>query len=107
VQLSHVLNLAGVSPAAKFVVVYAYDGVWDSLDLADAYHPQTFLTYGLNGNELPTRHGAPLRLKVARQLGYKSVKFLSRITLTDSLKSVGNGKGSISPDYGYSWYAGI
>jgi DMSO/TMAO reductase YedYZ molybdopterin-dependent catalytic subunit len=107
VQLSRVLNLAGVSPSAKFVVVYAYDGVWDSLDLADAYHPQTFLAYGLNGDELPTRHGAPLRLKVARQLGYKSVKFLSRITVTDSLKNIGSGKGSISPDYGYSWYAGI
>jgi DMSO/TMAO reductase YedYZ molybdopterin-dependent catalytic subunit len=107
VQLSHVLNLVGMSAKAKYVVVYAYDGNWDSLDMADAYHPQTFLTYGLNGNELPTRHGAPLRLKVARQLGYKSVKFLSRITVTDSLKNIGNGKGSISPDYGYSWYAGI
>jgi DMSO/TMAO reductase YedYZ molybdopterin-dependent catalytic subunit len=81
--------------------------VWDSLDLADAYHPQTFLTYGLNGNDLPAPHGAPLRLRVARQLGYKSVKFLSRITLVDSLKNVGDGKGSISPAYGYSWYAGI
>jgi DMSO/TMAO reductase YedYZ molybdopterin-dependent catalytic subunit len=107
VHLADVLNLVGVSAKAKFVVVYAYDGAWDSLDLPDAYHPQTFLTYGLNGDDLPTPHGAPLRLRVARQLGYKSVKFLSRITLVDSLKNVGNGKGSISPDFGYSWYAGI
>ena len=107
VALSHVLNRAGVSSNAKFVVAYAYDGVWDSLDLPDAYHPQTFLAYNLNGVDLPPDHGAPVRLRVARQLGYKSVKFLSRLSVVDSLKSVGNGKGSISPDYGYSWYAGI
>lgn len=107
VRLSDVLKQVGVSAKAKYVVVYAYDGVWDSLDLPDAYHPQTFLTYGLNGDDLPAPHGAPLRLRVARQLGYKSVKFLSRITLVDSLKNVGDGKGSISPAYGYSWYAGI
>jgi hypothetical protein len=107
VKLSYVLNLVGVSPKAKYVVVNAYDDNWDSIDLADAYHPQTFLAYGLNGDELPTRHGAPLRLRVARQLGYKSVKFLSRITVVDSLKHIGTGKGSLSPDFGYSWYAGI
>jgi len=107
VQLSHVLNLVGVREKAKYVVAFAYDGVWDSLDLPDAYHPQTLLTYALNGDELPTRNGAPLRLRVARQLGYKSVKFLSRITVTDSVKSIGKGLGSISPEYGYSWYAGI
>ena len=107
VQLSHVLNLVGVSAKARYLVVYSYDGVWDSLDLPDAYHPQTFLTYGLNGKDISAPHGAPLRLRVARQLGYKSVKFLSRMTLVDSLKNVGDGKGSISPAYGYSWYAGI
>jgi len=106
-QLWDVLSQVGVSAKARYVVVYAYDGSWDSLDLPDAYHPQTFLAYGLNGKDLPPPHGAPLRLRVARQLGYKSVKFLSRITLVDSLKNVGNERGSISPDYGYSWYAGI
>ena len=107
VRVSDVLNQVGVSAKAKYMVVYAYDGTWDSLDLPDAYHPQTLLAYGLNGKEISAPHGAPLRLRVARQLGYKSVKFLSRVTLVDSLKNVGDGRGSISPAYGYSWYAGI
>jgi DMSO/TMAO reductase YedYZ molybdopterin-dependent catalytic subunit len=107
VPLSHVLNLVGVRAQAKYVVFYCLDDVWDSLDMPDAYHPQTFLTYGMNGPDLNADHGAPLRLRVARQLGYKSVKFLSRITVTDSLKHVGDGKGSIQPAFGYSWYAGI
>jgi DMSO/TMAO reductase YedYZ molybdopterin-dependent catalytic subunit len=107
VQLSTVLNFVGISPQAKFVVVYPFDEAWDSLDLPDAFHPQTYLTYGLNGQDLPTRHGAPLRLRVARQLGYKSVKYLSHITVTDSLKNIGKGLGSSSPEAGYSWFAGI
>jgi DMSO/TMAO reductase YedYZ molybdopterin-dependent catalytic subunit len=107
VPLSYVLNLVGVNPQAKFVVVYPFDDAWDSLDLPDAFHPQTFLAYGLNGQDLPTPHGAPLRLRVARQLGYKSVKYLSRITLTDNLKNVRDGRGSVQPSEGYSWYAGI
>jgi hypothetical protein len=107
VKLSTFLHLLGTNPAAKYVVFDAFDGTWDSLDMPDALHPQTFLAYGLNGSELPARHGAPLRLRVARQLGYKSVKFLSRITVTDNLKNVRTGKGSISPDFGYSWFAGI
>jgi DMSO/TMAO reductase YedYZ molybdopterin-dependent catalytic subunit len=73
----------------------------------DAYHPQTFLAYGLNGQELPLDHGAPLRLRVARQHGYKSVKYLQKITVTDSRKHIGDGRGSAAPAAGYSWYAGI
>jgi DMSO/TMAO reductase YedYZ molybdopterin-dependent catalytic subunit len=107
VPLSHVLNLVGVNPKAKYVVSFPYDVSWDSIDLADAFHPQTFLAYGLNGQDLPTPHGAPIRLRVARQLGYKSVKYLSHITVTDNLKNIGTGKGSSQLDYGYSWYAGI
>lgn len=107
VPLSYVLNMVGISENARFVVFYAFDDTWDSLDLPDAYHPQTFLTYGLNGGDITPAHGAPLRLRVARQLGYKSVKFLSRIVVVDDLKKVENGKGSISPQFGYSWYAGI
>jgi DMSO/TMAO reductase YedYZ molybdopterin-dependent catalytic subunit len=107
VPLSYVLNLVGVSPKAKYVASFPYDEAWDSLDLADAFHPQTFLAYGLNGQDLPTHHGAPIRLRVARQLGYKSVKYLSHMTVTDNLKNIGTGKGSSELDYGYSWYAGI
>ncbi len=83
------------------------DGGWDSLDLPEAHHTQTGLAYNLNGQDLPPDHGAPLRLKVTRQLGYKSVKYLERIQVVDSLKHFGDGRGSISPSYGYSWYAGI
>ena len=107
VPLSYVLNLVGVSPRAKYVVLFAYDDSWESLDLADAWHPQTLLAYGMNGGELPTPHGAPVRLRVARQLGYKSLKYLSQITVVDSLKDIRSGLGSISPELGYSWYAGI
>jgi DMSO/TMAO reductase YedYZ molybdopterin-dependent catalytic subunit len=107
VPLSYVLSLAGVLPQARYVAFFPFDESWDSLDLPDAYHPQTLLAYAVNGQELPTGHGAPLRLRVARQLGYKSVKYLSRITVTDTLKYFGEGKGSWSPEIGYSWYAGI
>jgi DMSO/TMAO reductase YedYZ molybdopterin-dependent catalytic subunit len=107
VPLSYVLNLVGVSPQAKFVVFFPFDDFWDSLDLPDALHPQTLLAYGLNGKDLPAPHGAPLRLRVARQLGYKSVKYLSHIKVTDTLKNIGSGQGSASPDAGYSWFAGI
>lgn len=107
VPLSSILNLVGIQTKAKYVVFFPFDTSWDSLDMADAWHPQTLLAYRMNGQELPIPHGAPLRLRVPRQLGYKSVKYLSRILVTDTLKNVRNGLGSISPDLGYSWYAGI
>lgn len=107
VPLSHMMNLVGVLPRAKFVVVFPFDESWDSLDMQDALHPQTLIAYAMNGQLLPTKHGAPVRLKVPRQLGYKSVKYLARITITDTLKNIGTGRGSASPDAGYSWYAGI
>jgi DMSO/TMAO reductase YedYZ molybdopterin-dependent catalytic subunit len=107
VPVSHILSLVGVHPKAKYAVFFPFDGAWESLDMPDALHPQTLLAYGMNGEELPTPHGAPVRLRVARQLGYKSVKYLSRITVTDTLKNMGKGLGSSSPEVGYSWYAGI
>ena len=107
VSLAYVLNLVGVHREAKYVVFFPFDESWDSLDMSDAWHPQTLLAYGMNGQELPPAHGAPIRLRVARQLGYKSVKYLSRITVTDTLKNIGAGLGSISPEIGYSWFAGI
>jgi DMSO/TMAO reductase YedYZ molybdopterin-dependent catalytic subunit len=105
--LAYLLNFAGISAQAKYVVFYAFDTTWDSLDLPEALHPQTQLSYGLNGMDLPVDHGAPLRLRVPRQLGYKSTKYLTRIFVTDSLKKVGNGLGSNHPEHGYSWFAGI
>jgi DMSO/TMAO reductase YedYZ molybdopterin-dependent catalytic subunit len=107
VPLSYVLNLVGVLPQAKYVVFFPFDTSWDSIDMPEAWHPQTLLAYGMNGQELPTGHGAPLRLRVPRQLGYKSVKYLSHITITDTMKHIGKGLGSSSPEAGYSWYAGI
>jgi DMSO/TMAO reductase YedYZ molybdopterin-dependent catalytic subunit len=107
VPLSYILSLAGVSTKARYVVFFPFDEAWESLDMPDAWHPQTLLAYGMNGKELPLAHGAPLRLRVARQLGYKSVKYLSHIRVTDTVKNIGKGLGSIAPDFGYSWYAGI
>ena len=108
VPLSHVLDLVGVQPHARYVVYFSIEpDWWESIDMADALHPQTFLTYGMNGDELPVGNGGPLRLRVPRQLGYKSLKYLSHITVTDDIKKFGSGKGSVDPDYGYSWYAGI
>lgn len=108
VPLSHVLNLVGASPQARFVVYFSIDQYWwDSVDMADALHPQTLLTYGMNGGDLPPGHGGPIRLRVPRQLGYKSVKYLTRLTVTDSMKGFGKGLGSAAPEGGYAWYAGI
>jgi DMSO/TMAO reductase YedYZ molybdopterin-dependent catalytic subunit len=108
VPLAHVLEAAGILPQARYVVYFSMDpGWWDSVDMADALHPQTLLTYGMNGGDLPVGHGGPLRVRVPRQLGYKSVKYITRLTVTDSLKSFGKGLGSSGPEFGYSWYAGI
>jgi DMSO/TMAO reductase YedYZ molybdopterin-dependent catalytic subunit len=108
VPLSHVLDIVGVQPHARYVVYFSIDpDWWESIDMADALHPQTFLAYGLNGDELPTGNGGPLRLRLPRQLGYKSIKFITRVTVTDSLKKFGKGLGSAAPEGGYAWYAGI
>jgi DMSO/TMAO reductase YedYZ molybdopterin-dependent catalytic subunit len=108
VPLSHVLGLVGVHPQARYIVYYSIDpDWWDSIDMADAFHPQTFLAYGMNGDELPVGNGGPLRLRLPRQLGYKSVKFITHLTVTDSLKGFGKGLGSAEPEAGYAWYAGI
>ncbi len=70
-------------------------------------HPQTLLAYAMNGEDLTPDHGAPVRLRVPRQLGYKNLKYIARISVTDSLKNIGDGNGSAAPGIGYSWYAGI
>jgi DMSO/TMAO reductase YedYZ molybdopterin-dependent catalytic subunit len=107
-SLVNVLDAVGVLPQARYIVYYSIEpDWWESIDMADALHPQTFLTLGMNDGDLPVRFGGPLRLRVPRQLGYKSVKYITRLTVTDSLKRFGKGLGSASPEAGYAWYAGI
>ncbi len=108
VPLAHVLDVVGILPQAKYVVYFSIDrDYWESVDMADALHPQTLVTYAMNGGDLPLGHGGPLRLRVPRQLGYKSVKYITSLTVTDDLKRFGQGLGSASPEGGYAWYAGI
>jgi DMSO/TMAO reductase YedYZ molybdopterin-dependent catalytic subunit len=108
VPLSHVLDLVGTLPQARYVVYRCIQpDWWESIDMADALHPQTFVTYGMNGGELPVRFGGPLRMRVPRQLGYKSLKYITSLTVTDSVKQFGKGLGSAEPENGYAWYAGI
>ena len=106
--LAQVLDAVGMMPQARYLVYFSIEpDWWESIDMADALHPQTFLTMGMNDGDLPVGFGGPLRLRVPRQLGYKSVKFITHITATDSLKRFGKGLGSASPEGGYAWYAGI
>lgn len=108
VPLFEVLNAAGMLPQSRYVVYRSIDrDWWESIDMADAMHPQTLLTYGMNDDDLPVRFGGPLRLRLPRQLGYKSLKFVDSITVTDSMRRFGKGLGSASPEGGYAWYAGI
>lgn len=106
--LHEVLAAAGVKPQVRYIVYFSIDGVfWDSVDMADALDPHTLLTWGMNDGDLPVGFGGPLRLRVPRQLGYKSVKYLIRLTATDDIRKFGKGLGSASPEGGYAWYAGI
>jgi DMSO/TMAO reductase YedYZ molybdopterin-dependent catalytic subunit len=106
--LHEVLNAVGALPQARYVVYFSTDSNWwESVDMADALHPQTLLTWGMNDGDLPVSFGGPLRMRVPRQLGYKSVKYVTRLTVTDSVKRFGKGLGSAAPEGGYAWYAGI
>jgi DMSO/TMAO reductase YedYZ molybdopterin-dependent catalytic subunit len=108
VPLSHVLQLVGIQPQAKYVVYVSMEpNTWDSIDMAEARHPQTLLCYAMNGRELPVAHGGPLRMRLPRQVGYKNIKFITRLTVTDSLKRFGKGLGSAAAEFGYAWYTGI
>jgi DMSO/TMAO reductase YedYZ molybdopterin-dependent catalytic subunit len=78
---------------------YTYDGWMDSIDMLDAFHPQTILAYGMNGRDLPVAHGAPVRLRVENQIGYKSLKFIQRIVVTDKFVD------TVDPEW--AWYVGI
>jgi len=110
VPLAHVLDLVEPLPHARYVIYRSIQpDWWESIDVAEALHPQTLIAYGMNGGELPVAFGGPLRLRVPRQLGYKSVKYITRITVTDN-----PNLGTPCPEdwhgcanYGYAWYAGI
>jgi DMSO/TMAO reductase YedYZ molybdopterin-dependent catalytic subunit len=112
-QLGAVLAAAGLLPAARFVVFHCADAIdgapyYESIDLIDAFHPQTILAWRMNDAPLTEAHGAPLRLRVERQLGYKQAKFVMRIELVASLAGLFGGKGGFWEDnHGYQWYAGI
>jgi DMSO/TMAO reductase YedYZ molybdopterin-dependent catalytic subunit len=106
--LDGILHEVGVLPQARYIAYFSlYPDWWDSIDMGDALHPQTLLTLGMNDGDLPVSFGGPLRLRVPRQLGYKSVKYITRLTATDSMKKFGKGLGSVEPEAGYAWYAGI
>jgi hypothetical protein len=104
VRLGDVLKAAGIRSNARFVNYHAYDGFSDSLDMLDAFHPQTLLAYGMNGKNLPVPHGAPIRMRVETQIGYKSVKYLKSIVVTDEFDDFGEN-GAI-PN-GWAWYNGL
>ena len=122
VQLGMLLNAAGVLPGARYAVFYCADNLegepskggvqspgqyYESIDLTDAGHPQTLIAYNMNGHPLDVSHGAPLRLRVERQLGYKQAKYVRRISLVSSLEGISGGRGGYWEDRGYEWYAGI
>ncbi|HYD24147.1 MAG TPA: molybdopterin-binding protein [Croceibacterium sp.] len=111
-QLSAILALARVKEAARFAVFRCADTLggayyYESCDMDDALHPQTLIAHALNGEPLPVRNGAPLRLRIERQLGYKHAKYLTAIELVDSFAGIEGGGGGYWEDRGYQWYAGI
>jgi DMSO/TMAO reductase YedYZ molybdopterin-dependent catalytic subunit len=114
VPLSRVLELVKPAADARFVVFHCADPMddagtryYESIDLEDAYHPQTILAYELNDRNLPIPNGAPLRVRIERQLGYKMAKYIMRIELVQSFAHIGDGSGGYWEDNGYEWYAGI
>ena len=117
VPLKTLLDRAKPKPEAKYIAFFCADDLEQSLDgtgryyethdFVDAYHPQTILAYELNGKTLEVEHGAPLRLRVERQLGYKMAKYVMRIEAIDSFAKLGRGNGGFWEDRGYEWYAGI
>ncbi len=116
VPLSSVLAMVQPRASARYVVFHCADAMggsltpeyyYESIDMDDAMHPQTILAYGLNDKDLPIANGAPVRLRVERQLGYKHAKYVMRIELVESFANIAGGMGGYWEDNGYQWYAGI
>ncbi|MCA0434668.1 MAG: molybdopterin-dependent oxidoreductase [Proteobacteria bacterium] len=117
VPLKLILDQVGIRPAARYVMFHCFDAptkslsgldfYYESIDLIDARHPQTILAYAMNDTPLPVAHGAPLRVRVERQLGYKMAKYIRRIELISDFSQFRDGQGSYWADRGYEWYAGI
>ena len=117
VPLSALLDRARLKPDARYIVFYCADNLfetgeekdkyYESIGLEDAHHPQTILAYEMNDQTLPVAHGAPLRLRVERQLGYKMAKYVMRIEAVDHIGGIRGGRGGFWEDLGYEWYAGI
>ena len=112
--LSAVLDEVTLKPAARYLVFHCYDSMgtgptyyYESCDLVDARHPQTILSYGLNDQTLPVPNGAPIRVRIERQLGYKQPKYVHTIEAVSSFAEIARGKGGYWEDRGYEWYAGI
>ena len=116
-QLGAILEQVGLRPEARYILFRCADALeatldgsgqyYESIDLTDAFHAQTILAYEMNDRPLPMAHGAPLRLRVERQLGYKMAKYVMRIEAVASFESIAGGKGGYWEDRGYEWYAGI
>ena len=114
VPLAHLLDLARPKPGARHVVFHCFDDIsgdgsryYESVDLLDAYHPQTIAAYSLNGAPVPIANGAPVRMRIERKLGYKQPKYVHTIELVDGYAGLGGGKGGYWEDLGYDWYGGI
>ena len=112
-QLKIILDAASLKPEARYIVFHCADvlegaNYYESIDLVDAFHPQTIIAHELNGEPLPVKNGAPLRMRIERQLGYKHAKYLTGIEAVASLEGIGAGKGGYWEDRTkYEWYAGI
>src|SRR5271156_440332 len=115
--LGPILKTAGLKPSARYIAFYCADTLeqtldgtgqyYETIDLVDAFHPQTILAYEMNDEPLPVANGAPLRLRVERQLGYKMAKYVMRIEAIESYSKISRGNGGFWEDRGYEWYAGI
>jgi DMSO/TMAO reductase YedYZ molybdopterin-dependent catalytic subunit len=114
VPVAHLLDLARPKPGARHVVFHCFDDIagdgsryYESVDLLDAYHPQTIAAYSLNGAPVPIANGAPVRMRIERKLGYKQPKYVHTIEVVDGYAGFGSGKGGYWEDLGYDWYGGI